>query len=101
MTTFEFVEQVICAAKRDHKARKTWQAYAGWARRYALWLKTQPSLAQADSETKVSRYLAHLATRHQGCSPKTHPQAMTPPDPLLQRIEGLEGWMQFASHPAF
>lgn len=62
MTTSEFIEQVICAAKRDHKARKTWQCYAGWARRYAHWLRNQPCLHAADSETKVSHYLAHLAT---------------------------------------
>lgn len=76
MTASEFVEQVILAAKRDHKARKTWQSYAGWARRYASWLATQPGLRLADSETKVSRYLAHLATRHQGCSPTTQHQAL-------------------------
>lgn len=76
MTTSEFIEQVICAAKRDHKARKTWQCYAGWARRYALWLLSQPGLHAADSETKVSRYLAHLATRPGGCSPKTQQQAL-------------------------
>jgi len=71
MTTSEFIEQVICAAKRDHKARKTWQCYAGWSRRYATWLRNQPGLHATDSETKVSRYLAHLATRPGGCAPKT------------------------------
>lgn len=35
MNISEFVEQVICAARQDHKARKTWQCYAGHARRFA------------------------------------------------------------------
>lgn len=76
MTTSEFTEQVIIAAKRDHKARKTWQSYAGWARRYAHWLRHQPALHTSDSETKVSSYLAHLATRPTGCSPRTQQQAL-------------------------
>lgn len=49
MTKSEFVEQVIIAGRREHQSRKTWQAYAGWARRYAEWLHTQKALHIAGS----------------------------------------------------
>lgn len=76
MNISEFVKRVICAARRDHKARKTWQCYAGHARRFALWLSEQTALKEPDSEVKVSGYLSHLATRPGGCSPKTQNQAL-------------------------
>ena len=62
MKTSEFVEQVIIAARRDHKVRKTWQCYGGWARRYAQWLRLQPSLHTYDSETKLTRLLVQYDT---------------------------------------
>lgn len=76
MTKSEFVEQVIIAGRREHQSLKTWQAYAGWARRYADWLHTQKALHSASAEDKVSSYLSHLATRKDGCSPKTQSQAL-------------------------
>lgn len=76
MKTSEFIEQVICAGRREHQSRKTWQCYAGWTRRYAMWLKGQPLLYDAAPEDKVSGYLAHLATRHGGCAPVTQKQAL-------------------------
>lgn len=76
MNISEFVEQVICAGRREHQSRKTWMCYAGWARRYGRWLREQADLHDCDAETKVSRYLAHLATRPGGCSPVTQKQAL-------------------------
>jgi integron integrase len=76
MKTSEFVEQVICAGRREHQSRKTWQCYAGWARRFAVWLGAQRGLHGATAEVKVSSYLAHLATRPSGCSPVTQKQAL-------------------------
>lgn len=76
MNKAEFVEQVIFAGRREHQSRKTWQCYAGWAARYARWLHDQTALHAEPAEVKVSRYLAHLATRPGGCSPKTQSQAL-------------------------
>ena len=76
MKKSEFVEQVILAGRREHQSRKTWQCYAGWASRFARWLQGQTALHSEPAEIKVSRYLAHLATRPCGCSPKTQSQAL-------------------------
>lgn len=76
MKISEFVEQVICAGRRDHQSRKTWQCYAGWTRRYGRWLQNQPAWHESTAEIKVSQYLAHLATRPGGCSPVTQKQAL-------------------------
>jgi integron integrase len=76
MNTSEFAQAVIDAGRRDHQSRKTYQCYAGWARRFAVWLKGRGELHGESAEVKVSRFLAWLATRSGGCAPTTQKQAL-------------------------
>jgi len=76
MKPSEFAEQVKLAGRREHQSRKTWEQYGQWARRFGFWLMRNKDLHEATPEIKVSSFLSWLATRPEGCSPKTQHQAL-------------------------
>jgi integron integrase len=76
MTPEEFAQKTVLASKREHQSHKTRESYEGHARRFAAWLKERKNLHAETSEVKVSGFLSWLATRPEGCSPRTQHQAL-------------------------
>lgn len=100
----EFLTIVDHAIRRDHKSRKTWETYMGWAGRYAAWLNNEKSVHHLPPEMKVSSYLSWLATRPGGCSPRTQSQALNAlvfayKKGLEKPLEKMPAWVKPPDRP--
>lgn len=76
MNTKEFQRLTRVACRREQKSRNTERDYAGWVRRYGVWLANHKSMHGKPAEEKVSGFLEWLSTRTKGCSAATQKQAL-------------------------